>query len=205
VVARHLDRDGAPLAARVAAVELLNLVRPTVAVCWFVAYTAHALCLWPQTRDRLRAGDAAYTEAFVHEVRRFYPFAPFIGGRAVRDLTWPPTADGGHIPAGSLLLLDLYGQNHDADLWKDPYVFRPERFLDRPPERDELIPQGGGDPTQGHRCPGEGITIGLLSALAPRLARLEYRLPPQDVTISLRRIPARPRSGMVLTDVHRPH
>jgi fatty-acid peroxygenase len=186
----------------VAAVELLNVVRPTVAVCWFVAYTAHALHRWPHTRDVLRTGDDAYTEAFVHEVRRFYPFAPFIGGRAARELTWPPAGDE-RIPAGSLVLLDLYGQNHDADLWKDPYVFRPERFLDRPPERDELVPQGGGDPAHGHRCPGEGITVGLLSAFGPRLARLRYRLPRQDLTISLRRIPARPRSGVILTHVRR--
>jgi len=202
VVARHVGPDGTLLEPRVAAVELLNVVRPTVAVCWFVAYAAHALHRWPNVRDRLRAGDAAYTEAFVHEVRRFYPFAPFIGGRAVRELTWPPT-HGDRIPAGSLLLLDLYGQNHDTDLWKDPYTFRPERFLDRPVERDELVPQGGGDPAHGHRCPGEGITVGLLAAFAPRLARLHYRVPDQDMTISLRRIPARPRSGMVLGEVRR--
>ena len=90
VVAPHLDPDGTPLDPRVAAVELLNVVRPTVAVCWFVAYTAHALHRWPHTRDVLRTGDDAYIEAFVHEVRRFYPFAPFIGGRAARELTWPP-------------------------------------------------------------------------------------------------------------------
>lgn len=34
--------------------------------------------------------------------------------------------------------------------------------------------------------------------LATRLAALDWTLPPQDLTISLRRIPARPRSGVVL-------
>nr|BFE78331.1 hypothetical protein GCM10020093_009320 [Planobispora longispora] len=33
----------------------------------------------------LREGDDAFAEAFTHEVRRFYPFAPFLGGRAVRS------------------------------------------------------------------------------------------------------------------------
>ena len=65
----------------------------------------------------------------------------------------------------------------------------------------ELVPQGGGDPRTGHRCPGENITVALLTALAVRLARLDYRLPEQDLGISLRRIPARPASGVVLTDV----
>jgi fatty-acid peroxygenase len=199
-VSRHPHATGEPLEPRTAAVELLNVIRPTVAVCWFVAFAAHALHRWPQNRERLRAGEAAYTAAFTHEVRRFYPFAPFLGGRAVTDLSWR----GEHVPAGGLVLLDVYGQNHDEKLWGDPYAFRPQRFLERPVERDELIPQGGGDPGAGHRCPGEGVTVGLLEALATRLARLEYTVPEQDLTISLRRVPARPRSGFTVTGVRPP-
>jgi fatty-acid peroxygenase len=63
------------------------------------------------------------------------------------------------------------------------------------------VPQGGGDPRTGHRCPGEQISVGLLAALAVRLARLEFDVPDQDLSISLRRIPARPASGVVL-EVH---
>ncbi len=194
VVARHVDADGALLDPRVAAVELLNVLRPTVAVSWFVAFSAHALIRRPELRDRLAAGDPAYAEAFAHEVRRFYPFAPFIGGRAPRDVEW----DGRRIPANSMVLLDLYGQDHDPDVWGDPYAFRPERFLGRDIGAFELVPQGGGDPRTGHRCPGEQLTVALLSALAVRLARLPFDVPAQDLTISLRRIPARPTSGVVL-------
>ncbi|MET9799652.1 cytochrome P450 [Streptomyces sp. NPDC006368] len=193
-VAAHREADGQHLDSRTAAVELLNVLRPTVAVTWFVAFAAHALHRRPENRARLRGDDTAYTAAFVHEVRRFYPFAPFSAGRAAGDLTWRDE----HIPEGGLVLLDLYGQNHDEELWGDPYAFRPERFLERPVERDELVPQGGGDPTTGHRCPGEAITIALLEALVVRLARLEYDVPPQDLTIPLRRVPTRPRSGFVI-------
>jgi fatty-acid peroxygenase len=194
VVARHRDAQGDRLDPRVAAVELLNVIRPTTAVAWFVAFTGHALIRWPEHRKRLADGDAAFAEAFAHEVRRFYPFAPFIGGRAPRDVEW----DGERIPKNSMVLLDLYGQNHDADLWGDPYTFRPERFLGREIGAFELVPQGGGDPRTGHRCPGEQITVSLLSALAVRLARLQFDVPDQDLSISLRRIPARPTSGVVL-------
>ncbi|MFH8902424.1 cytochrome P450 [Streptomyces coeruleorubidus] len=199
-VCRHREATGEPLPAHTAAVELLNVIRPTVAVCWFVAYTAHALHLQPNQRERLRGGDTAYTAAFVHEVRRFYPFAPFLGGLAVRDLSWR----GVSVPAGAMVLLDVFGQNHDEELWGDPYVFRPERFLEHAVERDELIPQGGGEPRTGHRCPGEGLTIGLLEALALRLAGLDYTVPEQDLRISLRRIPARVRSGFAVRDVRVP-
>ncbi|MGW2297704.1 cytochrome P450 [Streptomyces violaceorubidus] len=199
-VARHRDPAEGPLDSRTAAVELLNVLRPTVAVSWFVAFAAHALHRWPAHRERLRGGDAEFATAFAHEVRRFYPFAPFLGGRTVTGLTW----HGESVPAGGILLLDVYGQNHDEELWGDPYAFRPERLLDRPPGRDELIPQGGGDPAAGHRCPGERVTVGLLEALAVRLARLEYTVPEQDLRIPLRRIPTRPRSGFAVTGVRAP-
>ncbi|WP_405698689.1 cytochrome P450 [Streptomyces coelicoflavus] len=199
-VARHRDTGQGPLESRTAAVELLNVLRPTVAVSWFAAFAAHALHRWPAHRERLRVGDAAFAAAFAHEVRRFYPFAPFLGGRTVTELTW----HGESVPADGILLLDVYGQHHDAELWGDPYTFRPERFLDRPPGPDELIPQGGGDPAAGHRCPGERVTVGLLEALAVRLARLECTVPEQDLRIPLRRVPTRPRSGFVVTGVRAP-
>jgi fatty-acid peroxygenase len=194
VIANHRDTDGQLLETKRAAVELLNIIRPTVAVSWFVAFTAHALHRWPEQRSRLRDGGLPYAVAFAHEVRRFYPFAPFVGGRAVRDLTWRDE----HIAAGSLVLLDIFGQDHDPALWPDPYRFDPQRFLDREPGRDELIPQGGGDPSTNHRCPGEDVTVALLATFATRLAGLDYTVPEQDLTISLRRIPALPRSRFVL-------
>lgn len=199
VVARHTDADGEQLDPRVAAVELLNIIRPTTAVAWFMAFSGHALIRWPQHRERLASGEPAFAEAWAHEVRRFYPFAPFIGGRAPQETEY----DGERIPQNSLVLLDLYGQNHDADLWPDPYAFRPERFLAdgggvREIDAFELVPQGGGDPRTNHRCPGEQLTVALLSALAVRLARLEVDAPEQDLGIALHRIPARPAGGVVL-------
>jgi fatty-acid peroxygenase len=197
VVARHRDATGEPLDPRTAAVELLNVIRPTVAVCWFMAFAGHALHLWPEHREQLRQGDAAYAEAFVHELRRFYPFAPFVGGRAVADLSWR----GEPIPNGALMLLDLYGQNHDPRLWPDPYSFAPGRFIGRTTNHDVLIPQGGGDPRTGHRCPGEEITVALLTALTVRLAKLDYDVPEQNLTIPLHRIPTRPRDGLLIANV----
>jgi fatty-acid peroxygenase len=198
-VASHRDTEGELLDLRVAAVELLNVIRPTVAISWLLAFSGHALIRRPAYRTRLASGDPAFAEAWAHEVRRFYPFAPFVGGTARRAVEW----DGEQVPEGAMVLLDVYGQNHDPALWGDPYAFRPERFLaDDGAVREigayELVPQGGGDPRTGHRCPGEQITVALLSALAVRLARLDADVPEQDLSIPLRRIPAKPRSGIVL-------
>ncbi|MEU0896555.1 cytochrome P450 [Streptomyces massasporeus] len=191
---RHRGADGRLLDPHTAAVELLNVIRPTVAVCWFVTYAGHALRRRPELRERLIGDDPAYAVAFAHELRRFYPFASFVGGRAVTDLEWR----GEPIRSGTLVLLDIFGQNHDPALWDDPYAFEPRRFLKRPPEGDELIPQGGGDREAGHRCPGEDVTIALLRTLGPRLARLDYDVPAQDLRIPLNRMPARVRSGFVM-------
>jgi len=197
VIAWHREGGGQLLPARVAAVEVLNVLRPTVAVSWFIVFAAHALHRWPAYRNRLREGDPVFIEAFTHEVRRFYPFAPFVGGRAVKELSWWAE----RIPAGALILLDLYGQNHDARVWPHPYRFDPDRFIGRRIGAYDLIPQGGGDPATGHRCPGEEITVALLNTLVPRLAWLEYEVPEQDLTIPLNRIPTRPRSGFIIAGV----
>jgi fatty-acid peroxygenase len=186
----HHSEDGRLLDSRTAAVEVLNILRPATAVTWLVAFAAHALDHWPHLRDGLDNDD--YARAFAHEVLRFYPFTPFLGGRATRDLRF----QGARIDAGTLVLLDVHGQHHDERVWPEPYAFRPERFLGRPIGEFELIPQGGGDPRTGHRCPGEQITIALLATLAQRLAALDYYLPPQRTGIDLSRIPARPRDGI---------
>jgi fatty-acid peroxygenase len=194
VVSRHRDAEGQLLTPKVAAVELLNIIRPTVAISWFVAFAGEALLRWPAHRTRLVSGETAFAEAFADEVRRFYPFAPFVGGVAPRALEF----DGQQIPQGAMVLLDLYGQSHDPALWEDPYAFRPERFLDRAVGSFDFIPQGGGDPRTGHRCPGEQVVVALLAALSVELARLEFDVPEQDLDISLRRIPARPADGVLL-------
>ncbi|MCW3816822.1 hypothetical protein ONA91_20455 [Micromonospora sp. DR5-3] len=52
VVAQHQDEQGRPLPRRIAAVELLNILRPAVAVGRFVMFAALALHDHPQWRER---------------------------------------------------------------------------------------------------------------------------------------------------------
>lgn len=197
VIAEHHQPDGTPLDSRTAAVELLNLLRPTAAIAWFVAFAAHALHNDPQWRDRLRGGDAEELHWFAQEVRRFYPFAPAVGARVREEFEWR----GHRLPRGRLVLLDIYGTNHDPRRWPDPDRFDPVRFAGRQVDPYELVPHGGGDPLAGHRCAGDDLTLRLLEESIRVLVGLDYRLPPQDLEIPLGRIPTRPRSGVVLADV----
>ncbi|MFC9343665.1 cytochrome P450 [Streptomyces sp. NPDC057020] len=193
-VAAHREADGALLDPRTAAVELLNVLRPTVAITWFTTFAAHALHRFPAVREELRAGDGTYARAFAHEVRRSYPFVPFVGGLAARDLRFGAQ----DVCEGTLVLLDVAGHHRDPDLWPEPHRFDPGRFLNREPGPGELIAQGGGNPRTGHRCPGEDITVHLLATLAASLADLEFDVPDQDLGIPVARIPTRPRSGMTV-------
>lgn len=198
VIARHRDADGELMQLKHAAVELINLLRPTVAVSRFVAFAVLALHEHPQARARIAAGDEAYAAMFTQEVRRYYPFVPAMGGRALHDFDWR----GMRIEKGTWVLMDLYGTNHDPALWGDPQAFRPERFERRKDSGYDLIPQGGGDHYAGHRCPGEFATIDLVaSALKLFAGAIRYEVPPQDLSVSLRRMPTLPASGMQIERV----
>ncbi len=202
VVAWHREPDGRLLDPVVAAVELINVLRPTVAVARFVTFAALALHEHPECRQRLQAGDDEYLELFVQEVRRFYPFFPLVGGRVQHAFDWR----GHHFAEGAWVLLDLYGTNHDARIWEEPGVFRPERFRRWDGSAFSLVPQGGGDHETGHRCAGEGLTIALMKRAVRLLTTaMQYDVPAQDLRIDLSRMPARPKSGFVISNVRPTH
>ncbi len=169
--ARHRDRNGVLLDERVAAVEVLNVLRPTTAVSWFLLGVAYAFERWPSVRAGLLDGTFSALD-LAHELRRRMPFAPSLAARASTDLEF----DGTPIPRGTLVVLDLWGTDHDPDLYERPEVFAPGRFSGREPTPFDLVPQGGGDRSRGHRCPGEDVVIALLVALLPELARVPFRL-----------------------------
>ncbi|WP_030274612.1 cytochrome P450 [Micromonospora globosa] len=197
VVAGHRDERGLPLPRRIAAVELLNVLRPTVAVDRYVVFAALALHDHPHWRDRLPGDDAA-TEQFVQEVRRYYPFFPVAAARVRRSFQWRGYA----FPQGRRVLLDLYGTNHHPGVWPEPERFRPERFAGWRDDPFGLVPQGGGDHFTGHRCAGEWITIELMKRAVTNLTgAMSYRVPPQDLALDLGSMPALPPAGLVLDGV----
>ncbi|MUL41006.1 cytochrome P450 [Streptomonospora sp. PA3] len=203
-VAWHRDPEGRLLDEHTAAVELLNVLRPTVAVAVFLAFAAHALHHHPHWARAIAAEDGcgadgdpdgrAQAELFAQEVRRFYPFFPLVAARARHDMV----LRGQRIGRGRRVLLDLYGIDHDPALWSEPEEFRPERFRGWEWDRYGFVPQGAGDPGLHHRCPGEPIAVALIAAVSRRLARLRYEVPRQDMAVDMKRLPALPRSGCVI-------
>jgi fatty-acid peroxygenase len=199
-VAEHRGLDGERLDRQIAAVELNNVLRPTVAVGRWITFSALALHEHPQIRDHLRGADDEPLEHFVQEVRRYFPFFPFAGAIVRYDFEW----NGYRFPEGTRVLLDLYGTDRHPDLWRDPESFRPERFREWDGSAYNFIPQGGGDHHVHHRCPGEWISIAILKRSVRELVDgIEYDVPDQDLSIDRTEMPTLPESGFLMRNVRR--
>ncbi|WP_422656936.1 cytochrome P450 [Paenibacillus sp. EC2-1] len=194
----HRDLRDKLLDKEVAAVEILNILRPIVAVSIYVCFTALAVIQQPEERQKLNNSDEKLLKNFVQEVRRFYPFFPFAPARPIKDFTW----NGYDFEKGVLTILDLYGTNHHPNLWDNPELFNPDRFNDWNGSPFNFIPQGGGDYHTGHRCAGEWITIEIMKESLDFMAnKMRYEVPVQDVSFSFNDMPSLPHSHIVIQKV----
>lgn len=194
----HRDADGQLLSTEAAVVEILNILRPVVAIGRYIMFLAMALHAHPEWRAKLSgAGDEDY-QRFAEEVRRLYPFFPLIAGTVRAPFRW----QGHDFGSGDWVLLDLYGTMHDARLFPDPARFDPGRDLDWRRFDDRFIPQGAGDPHETHRCPGERLTVATMREAGRLLVEaMVYDVPPQDLALPLNRMPARPASNLILANI----
>ncbi|CAH1775383.1 unnamed protein product [Owenia fusiformis] len=79
----------------------------------------------PSMRDRVLL---PYTEAVYTEAQRMCSLTPISLGNCSGRV---PIKLGNYIyPPRTTFHANMYAVHHDPDYWKDPHVFRPERFLD---------------------------------------------------------------------------
>jgi fatty-acid peroxygenase len=194
------DLEGNLLDIETVAVEVINILRPIVAIATFINFTVLAVHHHLAERRKLESGDEKYAQMFVQEVRRFYPFFPSVIALVKKDFTWNSYT----FEEGTLTLLDLYGTNHDPKIWDNPDVFSPNRFAEWEESPFSFIPQGGGDYFMGHRCAGEWVTIEVMKVSLDYLAnRMNYEIPDQDLSFSMVSMPSIPHSKVVIKNVKR--
>ena len=112
----------------------------------------------------LSAGRTNYLDAVIQEALRLRPVIPSVG----RRLQAPLTLNDYALPTGTNVSPCIYLLHRRPDIYRDPTAFRPERFLERPPETYQWIPFGGGT----RRCIGASFaTFELRVVLSTILAR----------------------------------
>jgi cytochrome P450 len=106
-----------------------------------------------------------YLAATVQEVLRHRPVFLFAIPRVVVE----PIEIGGRTYRSPARLLGcIYLLHHDPTLYPDPHQFRPERFLQTPPQPLTWLPWGGGR----KRCPGQHLaTLEMQTVLRATLAK----------------------------------
>jgi cytochrome P450 family 135 len=138
--------DGAAMSDRELRDQLVTLLlagHETTATA--LAWTFDLLLRRPETLARLTAEvdegvQEDYLRAVISESLRLRPVVPLAGRRLATDLQ----TDELSLPAGTDVTPAIWLAHTRADLYPEPFVFRPERFLDRPPTTYGWIPFGGG-------------------------------------------------------------
>jgi cytochrome P450 len=150
-------------------------------------------------REELEAGGDEYLRATISESLRLRPVIPLAGRRLATDLV----ADGLTLPAGTDVTPAIWLTHTRADLYSEPFAFRPERFLESPPDTYGWLPFGGGI----RRCIGAAFAeFEMRIALREVLGRCELRkASPSPEQTGRRNITLSPKAGTpVIVESRRP-
>jgi cytochrome P450 len=187
--ARH--EDGSPMSAKELRDELMTLlVAGHETTASSLAFGMNMLARHPRVVDELRGEDDDYLQATIQEILRARPVLPNAAPRLVKQ---PVEIGGWDYEPGVCLLANTYLVHHDPAIYRDPYTFRPERFVEDAPGTYTWIPFGGGR----RRCLGAGFAILEMKTVLREVLR-RYDLQPgvDGAEISRRRsITISPRFG----------
>lgn len=123
-----------------------------------------------------------YLQAIVKEVLRLHPPGPLLSWArlAIHDVH----VDKILIPAGTTAMVNMWAITHDPTIWKDPWAFKPERFITSDVSimgSDlRLAPFGSGRRV----CPGKTLGLATVQLWLARLLQQYEWLPSQPVDLS---------------------
>ena len=140
-------------------------------------------------REELAAGEEDYLRATISESLRLRPVIPLAGRRLTEELS----ADGMTLPAGTDVTPAIWLTHTRADVYPEPFAFKPERFLDDGPDTYAWIPFGG----SVRRCIGATFAeFEMRVVLREVLTRCELRkADPRPERTGRRNITLSPKAG----------
>jgi cytochrome P450 len=158
---------------------------------------------YARLRDEVRAcGDSPepeklaalpYLDAVVKEVLRLRPVVPVVGRVLQKDMTIGEHA----LPKGTAVGACIYLAHRNPDVYPDPDVFKPERFLGVTPDPVSWLPFGGGV----RRCIGAAFALYEMKiVLGTMIAARDFELAqPKDARTRRRAITFWPEGGTRLS------
>ncbi len=158
-----------------------------------LAWTFDLLLHNPAALARLIAelddGGEEYLRAVISESLRLRPVVPIAGRRLATELS----AGGLSLPAGTDVTPAIWLTHTREDLYPEPFAFRPERFLERPPTTYGWIPFGG----SVRRCVGAAFAeLEMRVVLRTMLRGLDLRAAsPGAEHVTRRNVTFSPRHG----------
>jgi cytochrome P450 len=140
-------------------------------------------------RDELAAGDEDYLRATISESLRLRPVIPLAGRRLAQELA----VDGMTLPVGTDVTPAIWLTHTRADIYPEPFAFKPERFLEEGPDTYAWIPFGG----SVRRCIGATFAeFEMRVVLREVLGRCELRkADPRPERTGRRNITLSPKAG----------
>ena len=192
VQAEH--EDGSPMGDRELRDELITLLvagHETTAgsLSWALERLLRHPAAWARLREEAATGESAYLDATIKETLRLRPVLAIVA----RKLVEPMEIGGHHLPAGVSVAPCIYLMHRRADIYPDPYAFRPERFLEQPAGTYTWIPFGGGV----RRCLGASFALFEMATVLRVIARSASLEPaePADERVRRRAIMLTPADG----------
>jgi cytochrome P450 len=137
--------DGGQMEDREVRDQLMTLLvagheTTATALAWTLDLVTHHPDVLARLVDEVGGNDDAYLRAVIAESLRLRPVVPLAGRRLTSELR----ADRLVLPAGTDVTPAIWLAHTRPDTYPEPYAFRPERFLERPPATYAWVPFGGG-------------------------------------------------------------
>ena len=165
------------------------------ALAWCLTWLAATPTALASANEEVRASGAdpevvaklPYLEAVCHEALRVVPVFPIVMRVASRDWDGPVP-----VPSGWRVAPCIYLVHQRPDLYPDPHLFRPERFLERTYSAAEYFPFGGG----ARRCIGQAFALYEMKIVLATVLRSFDLMAGQAPPVAMRRnIAMAPKGG----------
>jgi len=142
---RSKDNEGAGMSDQ----EILDALRTlllagqeatAMQLCWIAERMVRHPDVLHRLEESIAAGDDSYLDAVIKESMRVRPVLVF----TARYVAQPFELDGLSVPPGMFVVPFIFNVHRRPDIYPEPLMFRPERFMEQAVDPYAWIPFGGG-------------------------------------------------------------